>query len=39
MDDIIEREIQAKGLTAARVTPQRIEEVTDGLGPLRPGGR
>lgn len=26
-DDQIESEIQAKGLTAARVTPQRIEEV------------
>ena len=30
MDNIIEQEIQAKGLTAARVTPQRIEEVIVG---------
>ena len=30
MDNIIEREIQAKGLTAPRVTPQRIEEVIVG---------
>ena len=30
MNNIIEREIQAKGLTAPRVTPQRIEEVIVG---------
>jgi hypothetical protein len=29
-DDEIEREIKAKGLTAPRVTPQRIEEVITG---------
>lgn len=29
-DDEIEREIKAKGLTAPRVTPQRIEEVIEG---------
>jgi hypothetical protein len=29
-DDEIEREIKAKGLTAPRVTPQRIEEVIAG---------
>lgn len=28
-DEAIEKEIQAKGLTAPRVTPQRIEEVID----------
>jgi hypothetical protein len=29
-DDAIEQEIQAKGLTAPRVTPQRIEDVIAG---------
>lgn len=29
-DDAIEAEIQAKGLTAPRVTPQRVEEVIAG---------
>lgn len=29
-DETIEQEIQAKGLTAPRVTPERIEEVIDG---------
>ena len=29
-DNQIENEIQAKGLTAPRVTPQRIEDVIDG---------
>lgn len=29
-DDQIEQEIQAKGLTAPRVTPQRINDVIDG---------
>ena len=29
-DSVLEQEIQAKGLTASRVTPQRINDVIDG---------